>query len=112
MLLLFSCGSDNSNKSETNNKKERKELTEGQANLIQKMQVQGLLNIQPEYKRAEIDPTLWNNMTYNVKSNFADGLAIYCGNNDSTYIYWCEIFDMYSGKKIAKSGVWGFKTFN
>ena len=55
-----------------------------QANLIQKMQVQGLLNIQPEYKRAEIDPTLWSNMTYNIKSNFADGLAIYCGNNDGT----------------------------
>ena len=77
------------------------------------MKNQGFLNIQPEYKRAEIDPTLWSNMTYNVKSNFADGLAIYCGNNDGTNLYWVKIFDKYSGKKLAKySDSWGFKTYD
>ena len=105
ILLLFSCGSDD------NKERETKALTDGQANLIQKMEDQGFLNVQPEFKRAEIDPTIWHSMTYNVKSNFANGLAIYCGNNDGTFIYWCEIFDMYSGKKIGKSDLWGFKTY-
>jgi hypothetical protein len=91
---------------------DRVELNEGQLNLLSKLQSQGLLSIDPNLNKASIDPGLWNNMKYSLKEDFAATLAIYCGNKKGTQLYWVDIYDQYSGKKLAKySRSWGFKVY-
>jgi hypothetical protein len=91
---------------------DRIELTEGQVNLLSKLQNQGLLSIDPNLNKAFIDPGLWHSMKYSVKEDFAATLAIYCGNKKGTQLYWVDVYDQYSGKKLAKySQSWGFKVY-
>ena len=88
------------------------ELTQGQINLLSKLQNQQLISIEPKLNRAYIDSGLWRSMKYKLKEDFAATLAIYCGNKKGTYLYWVEIYDQYSGKKVAKySQNWGFKVY-
>ena len=87
-------------------------LTEGQIALIANLQNQGLLSVEPTLNKVLIDPVLWRSMKYSVKEDFAATMAIYCGNKKGTYSYWVEIYDIYSGKKLAKySQFWGFKIY-
>jgi hypothetical protein len=91
---------------------DRIELTAGQVNLLSKLQNQGLLSIEPNLNKASIDPSLWHSMKYSVKEGFAASLAIYCGNKKGTQLYWVDIYDQYSGKKLAKySQSWGFRVY-
>ena len=91
---------------------DRIDLTEGQINLISKLQSQGLLSVEPNLNKVLIDPGLWRSMKYSVKENVAATLAIYCGNKKGTQLYWVNIYDQYSGKKLAKySRSWGFKVY-
>ena len=88
------------------------ELNQVQLNLLSKLQSEGLLSIEPNYNKASIDPTLWNSMKYSLKEDVAAALAIYCGNVKGTQLYWVEIHDLYSGKKLAKySQTWGFEVY-
>tara|TARA_B100000902_G_C26783837_1_gene656388 strand:+ start:69 stop:422 length:354 start_codon:yes stop_codon:yes gene_type:complete len=105
-LFLFSCSGDDE-------KKEKIVLNQGQIDLIHQMEREGMLNVEPQYNRAEISSSLWTNMTYSIKNDFSAGLALYCAEKKGTDLVWCEIFDMYSGKKLAKySQSWGFKVFD
>jgi len=88
------------------------ELTQGQLDLINNLQGQGFISIEPNLNQVYIKPGLWQNMKYKVKENFAASLAVYCGNKKGTHLYWVVISDMYSGKKLAKhSHSWGFKVY-
>ncbi len=72
----------------------------------------GFLQIEAHYNKAYIDPKVWNSIDVNVKENLSRGLAIYCGNKKGTHLYWVDIYDKISGKKIAKySNSWGFKVY-
>jgi hypothetical protein len=52
-------------------------------------------------------------MKYSLKKNVSAGIAIHCANFKGEDAYWCEIYDMYSGKKLAKySRSWGFKIYD
>ena len=91
---------------------DRIDLKDSQIKLITKLQDQGLLSINPELNEAYIDSNLWGKMKYQVKENFAASLAIYCGNEKGTQLYWVNIYDQYSGKKIGKySQSWGFTVY-
>ena len=88
------------------------ELTKGQIDLLSSLQKQQLIVIEANLNRAYIDPSLWNSMKYNIKENFTASLAVFCGNEKGTYLYWVELYDQYSGKKLAKySQSWGFKVY-
>ena len=87
-------------------------LTENQIAFLQKLVDQNYLKLKPELNKAYIDSSLWNSMDIDLKEDFAASLAIYCGNVKKTDIYWVEIYDLYSGKKIAKySQTWGLKVY-
>jgi len=87
-------------------------LSSQQYNLIKKLESQGYLKINAQLNRVEIETALWNNMIYQNKNDFSAGLAIYVGNKKGTKLYWVEIYDLYSGKKLAKySQSWGFKVY-
>ncbi len=94
------------------NSRDKIELTQDQINLLSKLQNLQLISIEPKLNRAYIDSGLWGSMEYKLKEDFAAALAIYCGNEKGTYLYWVEIYDKYSGKKLAKySRNWGFKVY-
>lgn len=87
-------------------------LKPGQKALIHKLKSQGYLEVKPRLNKAYIDPALWASMKYSIKKDFAATLAIYCENVKNSDAYWVEIYDMYSGKKLAKySRNWGFKVY-
>lgn len=91
---------------------DRVDLTQGQITLLNNLQNKGLLSIESNLNKAFINPSLWQNMKYNIKKDFAATLSIYCGNEKGTYLYWVKIYDQYSGKILAKySRSWGFKVY-
>ena len=87
-------------------------LTESQIAFLQKLVDENYLKLKPELNKAYVDPSLWNSMDINLKEDFAASLPIYCGNVKKTNIYWVDIYDLYSGKRIAKySQTWGLKVY-
>jgi len=87
-------------------------LTKNQLDLLSQLQNQGVVSVEPNLNKVLIDPGLWRNMKFSVKKNFAATMAIYCGNKKGTHLYWVKIYDLYSGKKLAKySQSWGFKVY-
>ena len=87
-------------------------LSQSQKIAIMDLVNTGMLKINPQLNRVEIHPRLWESLEYSAKKGLASNLAIYCGNRKGTYLYWCKIYDVYSGKKLAKySQSWGFKVY-
>ena len=105
-------GRKSTTKSSNRSQEQKFSLTQGQLDNILMLKNEGMLNLEPQRNRAEIDPSLWANMKYSLKEDFAAGLAVYCANQKGNNLYWCEIYDIYSGKKLAKySQSWGFKVY-
>lgn len=87
-------------------------LTKGQIDLLNNLQKQGLLSIEPNLNKAYVNSSLWQNMKYSLKEDFAATLAIYCAQKKGSNSYWVKIYDQYSGKKLARySQGWGFKIY-
>ena len=83
-----------------------------QIELLNKLIGEGYLRIEAQYNKAYISLDIWNKIDANVKENLSRSLAIYCGNKKGTHLYWVEIYDKMSGKKIAKySNSWGFTVY-
>ena len=78
------------------------ELDKGQIDLINSLQNQKLIDIAPGGNQVYIDPGLWAQMDYKLKTNVASALAVYCSNRRDSTSYWLDIFDRQTGKKIAK----------
>jgi len=96
----------------TNSDKPKHTLNKTQKDIMFKMIEDGYLRVNPQMNRAEIHLPLWEEMNYSIKENFCAGLAIYVGNTKGTQLYWVEIHDMRSGKKLAKfSKSWGFTIY-
>lgn len=80
--------------------------------LIKSMEKEKFLKMDPRLNAAYIDPKVWTGIELTAKENFARSLAIYCGNEKGTHLYWVDIIDKFSGKKLAKySDSWGFKNY-
>jgi len=87
-------------------------LNEEQIKLINELVEEKYLILEPTLNTAYIHPVLWNQLDIKAKQNFAASLAIYCENVKKSNTFWVEIYDMYSGKKLAKySENWGFKVY-
>lgn len=108
-----SSSSFSNSKTTQENKSKYISLNSGQLQLLDDMKSQGFLSINPQLNRAEVESTLWLRMKYSLKQDFAAALAIYCGNQKGNQLYWVNIYDMYSGKKLARySKSWGFKIYD
>lgn len=71
----------------------------------------GAITVETEYYRILIRPDVWNRLKFKQKEALAFMLAVHCGNKRGNHLYWAEIYDMYSGKKLAKYGSLGFKVY-
>jgi hypothetical protein len=67
--------------------------------------------INPELNAVYVDPVIWAGIKYDRKEAMCRFLAIYCGKKKGTGLNWVEIYDSYSGKKLAKYDSWGFKVY-
>jgi len=106
-LFIIGCGDSSSSSSSKSSK-----LSQEQINFIEQMVKDGDLSVTADMNKAEISPSLWRNMKASLKEDFSSALAIYVGNKKGTKLYWVEIFDSYSGKKLAKySKSYGFTIY-
>lgn len=112
LILVFAYYYFSSDNSEQHKSPSKLNNTQGQLEIINKLASENFLRIEAQYNRAYISPNVWNTFEANVKENFSRSLAIYCGNKKGTKLYWVEIYDKMSGKKLAKySRSWGFKVY-
>lgn len=110
LLIVFALVNNRSNKNSYSS--DKKTLTSDQVNYLEDLQRQGLIVIEPQLNKTYIDPFLWGGMDAKLKENFSASLAIYCGNKKGTELYWVEIYDKQSEKKLAKySHAWGFDVY-
>jgi len=88
------------------------ELSKSQLEAITDLVDNGSLKINYNLNEAFIDPIVWHGIDYQTKENFCRTLAIYCGNKKGTKLYWVDIKDNNTGKKLAKySNSLGFKIY-
>lgn len=91
---------------------EAQEITTQQRNMVAELQKTGALRMEWEYHAAYFDPRLWGQIDYQTKEGFALSLAILCKEKNKPHgQQWVEIFDLMTGKKLAKYSVWGFKVY-
>jgi len=110
VIVVFAIISKQPNSSQSESG--RLDLNVDQINYLEDLQRQGLISIEPNMNRAYINPVLWLQMDAQLKTDFSASLAIYCGNKKGTELYWVEIYDKQSGKKLAKySHAWGFDVY-
>ena len=91
--------------------KDKIELHEDQKAFLNGLEEEGLLNLMPDSNAAYINPNFWAQMNIKKKEYITAIIAIYCGNYKKTYLYWAEIYDLMSGKKLAENGDFGFKVY-
>uniref|UniRef100_A0A7V2ZK58 Uncharacterized protein n=1 Tax=Ignavibacterium album TaxID=591197 RepID=A0A7V2ZK58_9BACT len=105
-FILFAIAS-------SSDKKEKKlSLRQDQISYLEDLERQGMISIEANLNKTYINPLLWNQMDAKLKEDFSASLAIYCGNKKGTNLYWVEIYDKQSGKKLAKySQSWGFDVY-
>lgn len=77
-----------------------------------------VMEFKPELREALVNPSMWSTMTLQNKQTTSMLLAMYCEayrhnltQQDMVKVGdgWVEIMDGYTGKRLAKYGVWGFK---
>jgi hypothetical protein len=103
--LFKSCFSDSS-------QKETVTLRSDQIETIEQMKSQGFITIEEDINRVYVAPLLWLQMDAKLKGDFSASLAVYCANKRNNNLYWVEIYDKQSGKKLAKySQSWGFDVY-
>lgn len=94
-------------KTESNSKVD---FAEVEKNVKELMKVGLVKKVNPALNEAFVDRLLWNSTTYDQKKTVGFMLAHYCGHKKGTGIYWVDIRDNNSGKKLAEwSKAWGLK---
>ena len=87
-------------------------LTSDQINFVQKLVKEKWVRIETNSNEAYLAPDFWLGMDIKQKEDFAACLAIYCGNQNGNNLYFVELLDKMSGKKLAKySQGWGLKVY-
>jgi hypothetical protein len=92
-------------------KKEIKTLSSAEREGYELLIENGFLRIEAENNKAYVDQGYWNHLMIDEKKGFTFGLAIYCGNQRGNELYYVTLYDLYSGKKLAKYNTWGFDVY-
>jgi len=82
--------------------------------LVRDLKSNNQLKTKCRLAKAYIDPAIWYSIDVFVKENVAKALAMYCAQInewDPKKKVWVDIYDLNTGKKIAKYDVWGFKIY-
>ncbi len=87
------------------------ELNKDQIETLKNYESQGFLVLKPDLYTAYIHPDLWAQITIMQKENLSIAIAIYCGNEIGDYEYYMKIYDLMSGKILAKYVSGSFKVY-
>jgi hypothetical protein len=87
------------------------ELNKDQIKTLKNFESQGFLVLKPALNTAYIHPDLWAQINIMRKENLAIAIAVYNGNEIGDYEYYVKIYDLMSGKKLAKYGFGSFKVY-
>lgn len=110
LFNMCSSSDDKSTSSTTETKDELLTLTPEQSSLLLDVEVQGNVQFKESENEIWVKPLLWNMCNYQAKSNLAYLSAIRCGNAQGSTDYSCTVYDMMTGKKLAKwDELWGFE---
>lgn len=108
----FSRKSSSSTPSKQISRQVKAITTEDETMLKEMLDSKLIEKIDPSLNQAWVNPVTWATMKYENKKQLGWFLAQYCGKKKGTGLIWVEIFDVYSGKKLAKySESLGFKVF-
>ena len=62
--------------------------------------------------KVYVDMRMWDSMNHDQKEITSKMIALYCGYEKGTDLFWVEINDWQSGRKLAKySKSWGFEIY-
>lgn len=80
---------------------------------FQKLKDSGILaKINIDLNEVYVFPSTWIQLNVDQKEIVGKALAFYFGYKKGTDLNWVDIYDFYSGKKVAKySETWGFKAY-
>lgn len=106
LLIRIGCG-------ESDSKPEVKEpkltLTQEQNDLLISLEADNYIKLKPTLNEVWVSPLFWATCKYDAKYNLGYLCAIKCEEVQGNDLYYCTIYDNYSGKKLAKySSSWGF----
>lgn len=106
ILIRIGCGNDNS---ETKVKEPKLTLTQEQNDLLISLEADNYIKLKPTLNEVWVSPLFWTTCKYDAKYNLGYLCAIKCEEVQGNGLYYCTIYDNYSGKKLAKySSSWGF----
>jgi hypothetical protein len=77
-------------------------LTQENKNTMRLAESEGYVTCDCSVNKIMIKPILWNQLPYESKRNFAAMYATKCAKEGGNNLYYINIHDYYSGKKIAK----------
>ncbi|MFA6476127.1 MAG: hypothetical protein WCV68_01780 [Candidatus Paceibacterota bacterium] len=80
---------------------------------VNALKITGLVKkVDSSLNQAYVDGLNWGTLNVEEKKTTAQALAYYVGHEEGTNLYWVDIYDWQSGKKLAKfSDSWGFTTY-
>lgn len=72
-----------------------------------------VIKLNPSLNEVFVSRLAWHSSTFDQKNTLGYVLAHYCGHKKGSDLYWVEIYDANSGKKLAKwSKSWGMKIYD
>ena len=106
--FIATCGDGSSE--ETKEKDVKLELTSDQSSLLFDVEYDGHVEFKESENEIWVKPLFWNVCNYQAKTNLTYLSAIRCGNAKGSTDYSCTVYDMMTGKKLAKwDELWGFE---
>ena len=102
----------NSDESGTTSNTYTPKITDSQMNAFEKGIAQGWIKVDVSKRALYISPTLWNSIDVQAKEGLGRIGAVRIAKELNIDLYWCDLYDMNTGKKIATySESWGFKMY-
>ncbi len=109
VLIIFhlGCGDDSP---KTEKKEPKIELTQEQNDLLISLEADEYIHLKPTLNEVWVSPLFWATCKYDAKFNLGYLCAVKCQEVNGNDLYYCNIYDNYSGKKLGKySKAWGFE---
>lgn len=105
LMYQFACNNDK----KTEKKEPKIVLTQEQNDLLISLEADEYIKLKPTLNEVWVSPLFWATCKYDAKYNLGYLCAVKSQEVNGNDLYYCTIYDSYSGKKLAKySKAWGF----
>lgn len=110
IMCISMCGGDDEETPEKAAESERVELSQTEADLIREVEMNGYARFEPGSRDVYVKPMFWYAMNHTAKKNFGAICAVKYGNEQGSTLYYVNIIDDMTGKKLAEySETWGLE---